>query len=411
MDQYIEIDFISVKQPIGVFYIGCIDWRELIQISEADIREIKKEDQTEGNFDSYLGIQRKRSVNRIKEIGEYVTTIDASFPTSIILHIETSYETINGIRTSELDQDFVDLHIKDIEVVTNLEVNTETKKMRIRKNEKVAKILDGQHRIEGLKEAQSKYGFDSAFDLNITIFSDADIDDQAQIFSVINKAQTKVNKSLVYDLYDYAKFQSPQKTAHDIVRLLNKRIDSPFYKKIKILGTAENKESETIAQATLVELIMKNISKKPMRDRDELKKQSLFNQNPLRKIENIEEQRSLIFRNLFIDKQDEKILRTLWNYFSVVKEKWPQSWDNTVIQGNILNKSTGIIALMRFLRYIVIDLNAYERSVSKDEFKNYFSKIPLADLSFTSQEYLPGSSGQSKLLNTLLELTKLGSIR
>jgi DGQHR domain-containing protein len=407
MDQFIEIDFITVTQPIGSFYIGCIDWRKLIEISEADIREIKKEDKTEGNFDSYLGIQRKRSASRIKEIAEYVKTIDASFPTSIILYIETTYETINGVRITELDQDYVDKNLDKVEVVVNLEVNNEDKKLRIRKDEKVAKILDGQHRIEGLKEAMVKFGFDDRFDLNVTIFPDADIDDQAQIFSVINKAQTKVNKSLVYDLYDYAKFQSPQKTAHDIVRLLNKREDSPFYKKIKILGTAENKDTETIAQATFVELILKYISKNPMYDRDELKKQSLFNQRPLKKIESLEEKRKLIFRNLFIDKQDEKILRTIWNYFAVVQEKWPIAWNDTQIQGNILNRSTGVIALMRFLRYIVNDINDYENSIPKDTFRPYFDQINLQDLGFTSKEYLPGSSGQSKLLNRLLEFCGL----
>lgn len=38
----------------------------------------------------------------------------------------------------------------------------------------------------------------------------------AYIFSMVNLAQTKVSKSLVYDLFEFSKSRSPRKRAHTI---------------------------------------------------------------------------------------------------------------------------------------------------------------------------------------------------
>lgn len=294
---YIELRYIKVKQPIGEFYISSIDYKQLIEIASADIRKIDEEADRNNSFDSYLGIQRTIMPKRITEISEYVNTVDATFPTSIILHIQSKEMFINEQPISEYDPEYIENNIDKITTVENININEENGTLQIRKDGSVARILDGQHRIEGLRQyLKQRKGDDTlfpdgemSFDLNITIFVDLDIDDQAQIFSVINKAQTKVNKSLVYDLFEYAKYPSPQKTAHDVVRLLNRLESSPFYKKIKVLGTASNTETETIAQATFVELILGYITSDPTSDRDILRRNGLkkiFSGSPLKKITN-----------------------------------------------------------------------------------------------------------------------------
>lgn len=407
MENYIDINYLKLNQPIGQFYICSIKWEQLIKIAEADIRKIHKEAEKENSFDSYLGIQRKVSPSRIKEISEYVRTVDATFPTSIILHISSELKMINGEKIEDLEPDFVEKNLNKIDIVKNIFIDENSNKLKIRKDDKVAKILDGQHRIEGLRYSMEHPNlFDQPlenFDLNVTIFVDLDIDDQAQIFSVINKAQTKVNKSLVYDLFEYAKHRSPQKTSHDIVRLLNKEIDSPFYKKIKILGTAEDKDSETLAQATFVELIMAYISSNPMSDRDLLRKSHFFNKYPINKLTKKEEIEKYIFRNLFIDEKDEIIVMNIWNYFKVVQNKWPISW-NSNTEGNILNKSTGLIALMKFMRPVINKIGKHEELISIQEFDKVFSSVNIIDGSFTKSEYIPGSSGQSKLFHNLMKI-------
>jgi DGQHR domain-containing protein len=397
---YIKIDYLKVHQPIGTFYIGSIKWQDLLTIAEADIRKIEKEGGKENSFDSYLGIQRTLSPNRITEIGEYVNTIDATFPTSIILHIKSKEKFLEGKSIDEHDSDHVEDNRDKVTEIVNIKIDAN--KLEIRSDSKVAKILDGQHRIEGLKNGLSNHVGEEfpTFDFNVTIFVDLDIDDQAQIFSIINKAQTKVNKSLVYDLFEYAKHRSPQKTAHDIVRLLNKLPDSPFYRKIKILGVAENTATETIAQATLVELIIDYISKDPMKDRDELRKSSLFSKNKLELLKDEKEIKRRIFRNLFIQEKDELIMRILWNYFKAVEDRWPKVWTpQGDEEGLILNRTTGVIALMRFLKEIYIHLGKKDEIVSYDEFKEILDKVDIDDSELTKTNYVPGSSGQSKLFH------------
>src|SRR6202023_2453792 len=114
--------------------------------------------------------------------------------------------------------------------IRNVYYNAETKRLEIRRDERVAKVLDGQHRIEGLRALLSE---NRPFELVITIFVDADIEEQALIFATINKTQTKVSKSLVYDLFELAKSRSPQKTCHNIAMLLNQQEGSPFKDRIK----------------------------------------------------------------------------------------------------------------------------------------------------------------------------------
>lgn len=391
-NDYIEVPYIEVKQPIGSFYLTRLSWQDLLEIAEADIRKIEAENKQNNSFDSYLGIQREVAEVRVKEIAEYVTTFDATFPTSIILSISSKEYSSNGKKIMLQNYDDLD-SVESYNEVVNLDITPSV--LRIRRSKAIANVLDGQHRIEGLKRAYKNAGllFDdvSDFELNVTIFVDLDIDDQAQIFSVINKAQTKVNKSLVYDLYEYSKSRSPQKTAHDIVRLLNRMDDSPFYKKIKILGKAVDKGVETIAQATFVELILGCISQNPMLDRDNLKKN--------KKLSKDYDKNKYVFRGYFIDGKDELILKVLWNYFSAVKIVWPNSWDE-VGSGNILNKSTGLISLMRLLRLIYVKCS-FDANVGVEKYTNLLRLTGLKDDQFIVDNYIPGSSGHSKLFNDL----------
>ncbi len=51
---------------------------------------------------------------------------------------------------------------------------------------------------------------------------------QANIFSTVNLSQTKVNRSLAYDLFALAASRSPQKTCHDIAVALDRGKNSPL---------------------------------------------------------------------------------------------------------------------------------------------------------------------------------------
>jgi len=410
--EYIELNFLEVIQPIGGFYVCVMSWQDIIDTTYADIRDIKEKSDSK-ELDNYLGIQRKVSKNRVKEIGQYVNNIDATFPTSIILHIKSESLYYNDELLEDRDEEFLQKNANSIEIIDNIKIDESKSKLLIRKDNRVAKILDGQHRIEGFRLAKNQFNEIEQFDFNVTVFVDLGLDDQAQIFSVINKAQTKVNKSLVYDLYEYATNRSPQKTAHDIVRALNKSDKSPFFRSIKILGTARNKDLETIAQATLAELIIDSTSKNPMNDRNELKKKSIFGKGTLNKLTTEKEVQRRIFRNLFIDEKDDIIYQIIRNYFNAVSLKWKRAWNNAPpIAKNILKKSTGIVALFRFMRYLYNSENKVEKVMSEQEFSECLKHVKLEDTDFTTDNYKPGSSGQSTLYKELIdsyETNKLSS--
>lgn len=389
---YITLDCIAVTQHIGTFYICSMSWQDLSLIARADIRRIENDD-----LGTYMGIQRRISKKRVKEISEYVRTCDATFPTSVIIAINRFSSKVDYNDNSGTIYDSMD-DATEQEPNIKLIKSDSSLKLKIKKAQGVALILDGQHRLVGLQNAWDQIHIDDQdisveFQLNVTIFVDIDMDDKAQIFSIINKSQTKVNKSLVYDLYDYSKTDCPQKSVHDIVKLLDQNTSSPFYKKIKILGPSED-FLESISQATLAELIIGYISDNPIKDRDEIKRHGGRRRSH---ISHKYDAKKLIFRSYFIEDQDEYIYLSLERYFNAVKEKWPTAWKDN--NNYILSKTTGVVALMRLLRDVINHFN--DPCIKKDQYLQILSRSNLPDSVFTTDNYKPGTMGQAKLYNEL----------
>jgi len=366
--EYIKIKCLEVNQPIGKFYVGVMNYDDLERISLVDVRHMASK---ESELETYMGIQRTLDGSRVGKIKKYLEGVDATFPTSII----------------------VSLSSKD----TTYDSNSNT--MQIADKPDVAKILDGQHRLKGL-EGFGKSG--NKFQLNLTIFLDVELEEQALIFATINQSQTKVNNSLVYDLFEFAKVRSPQKTAHNICKALNEKNDSPFKDKIKILGTADDKDKETISQATFVENLISYISADKVKDRN------IYKAGGTPKKANNEELKKLFFRNLFIEEKDGEIARIIWNYFKAVEKKWPIAWESP--QANlILNRSNGFAALMFFLKdaYLNIVKTNIGTVPSMPEFLAIFDKVGLKDTDFTKDNFVPGSSGRSALYRKFKDDTKI----
>lgn len=362
-----EIKFkcLKCKQPIGEFYIAVMNHVDLIAISYADIRRLETNSE-QREVEIYSGIQRELSPSRVKEISKYVNMVDATFPTGIILHIKPE-DVIN--------------------------YNDQDGTMTLLRKDNIAKVLDGQHRIAGLEQFSASSG---NFQTNVTIFIGMELEDQAIVFATINKTQTKVNKSLVADLFDFATHRSPHKTAHNIIRALNQKDGSPFKDKIKILGAADDKEKETITQATFSESLMKLYSKDFMSDRDIYKR----GKKPMKFYGS--ELTSRPLRNLFIDEKDGEIAKIIWEYFKAVEGKWPNAWGK-VEREMILNKSTGFIALMNFFKDCYNKLSPSQEIVPHYEYLKLFDRVSLKDSDFTRTKFLPGSGGQSLLYKILKE--------
>lgn len=363
----VTVKAIRLEQPIGEFYIASFPFRQLCEISHADVRRLDNE----RGFETYLGIQRPLSKDRVRNLKDYVMTLDATFPTSIIIAVDG--------RCAEWDETTSELTLT--EFIADPEVSIPF--------ERIANILDGQHRIAGLADIHT-----GTFDLNVAVFVDIDIAVQALIFSTVNLTQTKVNKSLVYDLFELAKSRSPQKTCHNIAVALDSASESPFYRRIKRLGAAtKGRANETLTQAAFVESLMPFISTEPKKDRDLLIRRQKIDGTPTQLTP---------LRGLFAAERDADITKIIWNYFAAVDERWPTAWGK-VSEGNMLNKTNGFMALMRFFGASYVHLSDPLGSlVSKSHWDTMFQKFRIEDKDFNTEEYPPGTSGQAKLYSRLL---------
>ena len=369
--QYIDIKCLEANQPIGLMYIGVIDSEDLEKITFADVRRLREGTENR-EVEDYIGIQRKLDSRREKIIGKYVNLVDATFPNSIIISVSSEHAE----------------YIKN-EGILRLEYKND-----------IAKVLDGQHRIAGFQNYEGKRG---TFELIVTIYVNMELEDQAIVFATINKEQKNVSNSLVTDLFAFAESRSPQKTGHNIARALNKKEGSPFFDKIKILGTAES-SNETITQSTFVDSILKYITRDKQSDRDFYRRNKKDENKKLPHIDEKESKR-LFLRNIFIDDtNDIKIAQILWNYFYAVQQKWPTAW-NIPANNNILNKSTGFIALMRFFKNAYLSFDRIGDVMTKEEFITCFENIELTDADFNRDRYVPGGIGQSALYNDLKEMS------
>lgn len=371
----ISFDFpcIRARQPIGDIFVAAIPHKRLLAITYFDVRRVMRD---ERDFERYLGIQRPLDEKRVGKLTSYVNFKDAAFPTSIILALTEGYVAYNA-ETSRM-------------TVSNCRPGETEPSINLAQ---IARVLDGQHRIAGLQGFKGEL---DAFDLSVTIFIGADIADQAQIFATVNLEQTKVNKSLVYDLYDLAHSRSPQKTCHNIAVALDGDATSPLYKRIKRLGIAtEGRVFEPVTQATFVESLIGYISSDPRADRDKLlrgaKLLDVFGDDLYK----------LPLRNLFIKGQDVEIGQAVNNFFLAVRQKWPTAWDERG-RGFVLNRTNGFRALMRFFRWAYLQVGEPGDVPSQKKFYDHvFSAIHVEDKNFTVDNFAPGTSGEAKIYRVL----------
>jgi len=363
MDGYIDINCIPAKQPIGEMYVCVIDSVFLQKITYADVRRNNSEGR---DVEKYVGVQRVLNSRREKEIGRYVNFVDATFPNSIIVSMSSDdavFDSENNI-----------LSIKD--------------------EKSIASVLDGQHRIAGLKYLEEG----KCFDCIVTVFVDIELEDQAIIFSTINTEQQKINKSLAADLAEFYKSRSPQRTCHNIARALRSNEKSPFYGKISILGSAKKEEGESLTQYQFVKELLKHISRSPLEDRDTLKKTDFWG-NKQKLTCSDKERNTYCLRPLFIkDETDIKIAQVILNYFNAVRRMWPNSW-NRVENNNILNKTTGYIALMKLFKDLYLNINKEIPTI--DDFYSLLEKVQLKDGEFSREHFPSGGQGEGKLYQEL----------
>lgn len=230
--------FYLTKMPISYlknhvnFHFRVTSNEDDIQDADKYIRSLEKNIGNSSDISSDTnGIQRRTDLKRINDIADFVKTSSSIvFSTPIVLSLDvfsTNYDESKII----IDEDKREIKIKEDIRFT---------------------IIDGQHRLAGLSKAFLDTNKD--IELPITLILGSDLSTATKLFIDINGNQRKVNKSMIYDLYENIT-ENDRKNINQytsIVRALNTTESSPFFNRIKMLGTGAG----VISQSFMVDYLM-----------------------------------------------------------------------------------------------------------------------------------------------------------
>ncbi|EDK3145399.1 DGQHR domain-containing protein, partial [Salmonella enterica] len=382
MSREIKLPAIKVEQPIGTFYAVSISSDLLSKVAFSSRAEYKNKDLQDGFLSLLKGNQRDLDIKRSKQIGQYIDSIESTFPNSIILGA-------NFDRDGNL--------IEDYDIRWRVEKDGEQYFLIIPSEDNVvATIIDGQHRLSGFKYSERKN-----MDLLCSVFIDLPAPYQAYIFATINFNQKNVNKSLAYDLYGFRveeeerKEWSPEKLAVYISRRLNK-YSIPLKDKIKLGAPSDIDETSEsrkfISLSTVVDGIIKLITNNPKKDRDQLLnfknkngRQALTDKMPAQPL-----------RSFYLNYKDDEIEKIINKYFSKSKELL---WDYQS-ETSYLLKTIGFQTQFEILRQYLLATSDYELN-NIDEKLTLLREIDFSDIFFTAS-----GIGASRMKN--IALIKIG---
>lgn len=302
----ITLNVIKIEQPIGELYITKINPQDLLSMSLVDRIRIEEDDEI-------LGIQRELRKDKVLEIKSYLSSVDATFPNSIIVNISSEHVKNKTNHTLELDI-----------------------------NEDSFTIIDGQHRMEGFKNNSI-----SNFELILAIFVDLRIDQQANIFSTINSQQTKVDPSLNFNLELNSDVYTPKKMMIEIAQSFNYDELSPWNRSIKML-TAKTKGIISLAAFVkpLLELTY------PEKDYYKIRNELMTHKSDFPSFSNFQyDIEKYIFWELYKKKDFESIYKILYNFFNSLKVLLDEDWLN---ETSLLNKTTGYNAMMKLFKDVSV---------------------------------------------------------
>lgn len=199
------------QQGNWLLYTFVIDSRILDRLAWISRREEDKDE----------GYQRNLSPQRAADIAAYLDKDNGVLPNNII---------VNFTDAVKYDKKTGELVIPD--------------------EEDIAFVIDGQHRMFGLRRAQASY------DVIVTAFQSLSIAEQARQFKMINSKQRGVPSSLIYDLLDLTKDGTfVEQRGHELAGLLNEDPTSPWFKLIDMTSSGGGFISQTRVVTSLEPLV------------------------------------------------------------------------------------------------------------------------------------------------------------
>lgn len=277
------------------------------------------------------GYQRNLSKQRAADIAHYIDKENGCLPNSILVSLE------EGAAYDE-----------------------KTKTLQIPDTPRAAWVIDGQHRMFGLRQAKTRY------DLAVTAFLGLDVAEQAKQFKIINSKQKGVPTSLLYDLLDLTKDGTyVQQRGHELAVKLNEDPESPWYGQIDMTGSGDGLITQTRVVTALESLIS---------------------------------ERGTLF--LYSEEEQYGILR---NYFTAVKTIFPSDWGN---KNSVLTKALGFSGWLILLPQVL--------TLCLQRFQNFTVNsviavlTPIKTYNFSAEHHKgwAGHPGQNRLAAALAEALK-----
>ncbi|WP_326523128.1 DGQHR domain-containing protein [Sphingomonas sp.] len=307
----LRVPALRVDQPVGTFFAVVLTARTLLDVAFSDVVSAKL-NQLTGGYD-VDGAQRLSDPRRLDAIARYINRVDASFPNSIILaanmhststRIEGDIDVDDDEQGDEAEEQAELAKRWSIEQVpppqaaegpqagaeanavadAGLEIAVEGEEyfLTIPTSEKLAAVIDGQHRLFAFARADPARLDDR---LLCSVFIDLPKSMQAQIFATINSNQKAVDKSLTYELFGYNLADepedqwSPEKLAVFLARRIATDPDSKMKGRVAVAPVNDFASAAAIAKSTMkisfaviVGGIVRLISSNPKEDANKLKK-------------------------------------------------------------------------------------------------------------------------------------------
>lgn len=283
--------------------------------------------------DTLEGYQRNLSRQRAADIARYLDKEGGCIPNSIVLNLEPGAK-----------------------------YNAKTQTLVIPNRTRSAWVIDGQHRMFGLKQSNKTY------DIAVTAFLGLDVENQAKQFKVINSKQKGVPTSLLYDLLDLTKDGTfVQQRGHELAARLNREPESPFYGQIDMTGGGDGFITQTRVVTSLESLIS---------DRGALYQYS-------------EEEQYGILRN----------------YFTAVKSLLSVEWGN---KKSVLTKALGFTALLIILPQVLTLTIQRHHDFRTESVRDILSPVASYNFSVENHKGWAGHPGENRLAGALAACLRSG---
>ncbi len=311
--------FIQIEQGNRRFLLTKLPASVVTTISYAAIRGKSTEDGA---------VQRVLNSSRINSIKNF-TLQGGDYPNSIVLN------WISAKNPLKLTKDSISFQVQ----------------------ENSAQIIDGQHRVAGIKAAIEEQSSLSSLELPVVFYENLSTKECADIFLSINTEQKPVPRSLVFDLYGIASegiVDSAAVRARDIAMFLNSETGSPYQDDIKMPGTPTRRGG--IALSTAVSAI------KPL-----VEEKGAFEQIGLKELE--------------MQKQ------VILNLFRALQSKYGAAWSN---KNNVFLYAAGFMSALDFLKLKLIPYCTNSGSFTT---KTIESSLFLTEGNLIFQEEVKGLGG------------------